>query len=57
MTAERDHLRALITAWADAEDASNALWASKGPRKFGAVHDAEVEIDIALTALRQAVGR
>lgn len=54
---EMGELVALITAWADAEDAYDALWAEGGTRTQTKVHEVEARVDSTLSALRKAVGR
>lgn len=55
LSAENDRLRALIAAWADADDALIAL-NGKGAT-YETLFDAERRSDDALDALRKAVGR
>lgn len=50
-----DNLRALITAWADADDALVALFGTNAA--WDTVNAAEKKSDAALDALRKAVGR
>ena len=53
--AEYDQLRALITAWADADDALAALIGTDA--SFDTIRWTEIESDAALDALRKAVRR
>lgn len=52
---EIERLRALITAWADADDALVALFGTNAA--WDTVNAAEKKSDAALDALRKAVGR
>lgn len=52
---EADRLRALITAWADADDALIALNGTRAT--YDILYEAERRSDDALDALRKAVGR
>lgn len=55
LSVELEDLRALITAWADADDALAALIGTDA--SFDTIRCTEMESDAALDALRKAVGR
>lgn len=55
LSVELEDLRALITAWADADDALVALFGTSAA--WDTVNAAEKRSDEALDALRKAVGR